>query len=103
LSNNLAVNETEISNLITAREGTSTLQLWEVKTLVRHDLTAGQLVNYIARVRKEVPSIPVTTADAYNTLLANPLVIAASDLIFANYYPYWAGVSFDIGTSALHH
>src|SRR5882757_9126364 len=37
----------------------------------------------------------VTNADTYATLLAHPNVIAASDIVFANIYPFWEGTLID--------
>ncbi len=35
-------------------------------------------------------------------VLAHPAVIANSDVVLANYYPYWEGVSIDVAVATLH-
>src|SRR5205823_1571293 len=48
----------------------------------------------IQQVRRSIPaSIPVTTADTIDQLLAHPNVVAAVDQVMVNYHPFWAGVS----------
>jgi hypothetical protein len=60
----------------------------------RDDVIATQLIADMSQVRQALPSnISVTTADAYGIFLENPGLIAASDIVFANFYPYWGGTS----------
>ena len=65
------------------------------EVLYRGNLSADQLIAYINEVKQFVVqeglSVPVTTADTYGVLLANDSVVAAVDLVMANYYPYWEG------------
>ena len=65
------------------------------EVLYRGDLSADQLIAYIGEVKQFIVqaglSVPVTTADTYGALLANDSVLAAVDLVMANYYPYWEG------------
>ena len=95
ISGNSAQNSTEINNLIAAANaGRIDIAIVGSEALLRNDVSESQLISYMNQVRQAIPSaIPVTTADTYGTLLAHPNVIAASDLLFANFYPYWEGVS----------
>jgi len=58
--------------------------------LLTNQVSASQLVAYINEVKAAVPGVPVTTADTFDKLLANPSVLAAVDVVYANYYPYWS-------------
>jgi len=101
LSDDLVVNEEQISNLITiAQNGEADMLIVGSEVLLREDLTENQLIEYIDRVKQDVPSIPVATADIYGELLEHPAVMAACDVILANYYPYWEGVSLE---NAIYH
>jgi len=61
-------------------------------------VTASQLIGYMNQVRNSIPTnIPVTTAEIYGTLLSNPSVIAASDIVFINIYPYWESRAIENG------
>jgi PKD repeat protein len=62
------------------------------ETLQRGNLTDRELATYLEWVRGQVPGVPVTTADTYAMLLGAPSTVEASDLVFANIYPYWEGV-----------
>jgi hypothetical protein len=72
------------------------------EVLLRGDLPPADLIAYIRRFRREVPNVPVTTADVYSDLLENPEVMAACDVILANYYPYWEGVDVNHAMAWLH-
>ena len=64
------------------------------KVLLRGDLPATKLISYMHQVRSSVPlGIPVVTADAYGALESNPSVIAASDIVLEDFYPYWEETS----------
>lgn len=67
------------------------------ETLVRGDLTEGQLISYLERFKKVFPEVPVTTADSYDQLLKHPAVVEKCDFVFANIYPYWEGVAIEDG------
>lgn len=65
------------------------------ETLLRKDLSAEQLIEYLNYVRKKLrnQSIPVTTADSAGELINAPDVRGACDLLMPNIYPYWEGVA----------
>jgi len=63
------------------------------EVLHRGDLPIGELISVLNAVRSAVPeSVPVTTADTWSMYLAHPELVAAVDVIYVNYYPYWSGV-----------
>ena len=62
--------------------------------MYRKDLTEDELLAFIQRVRKEVPShIPVGYVDAYYEFTIKPRITAACDVILTNCYPYWEGTN----------
>jgi len=58
------------------------------EVLLRRDLTAGQLLGYIRRVKQEVKQ-PVTYADVWEYWLKNPELASAVDLVTIHILPYW--------------
>ena len=60
--------------------------------LLRGDLSERDLAACLEWVRREVPGVPVATADGYAELLAHPAVVEASDLLVVHVYPFWEGV-----------
>ena len=85
-------NATEMSNLIAhARNGEADCAVIGSEAVFRKDATPDQLIRYIDQFRAAVPSVPVTTADVYESLLVNPKLVNDCDFIFVNYYPYWEG------------
>lgn len=103
LGKNSSANETEITNLITM---TKTCQpeiiLVGSEVLLRGDLTGTKLIEYINRVKAEVPSgIPIGYSDVYGIFWDHPNVVDAVDIIFANFFPYWEGVAVNKGIMSL--
>ena len=103
LSGDLAANERELSGLIQAgQEGFLDGAVVGSEVLLRGDLTETQLLGYMGRVRAALPGLPVTYADVYGKLLEHPNVMAASDFVFVNYYPYWEHAKVDHAVAQLH-
>lgn len=103
ISADLNANEREINALIAVgQSGKASVLIVGSEVLLRGDLGEPALLVYIARVKSAVPGVPVTYADTYATLLAHPAVMAASDLIFANYYPYWEGIAVSNAIKSVH-
>lgn len=100
ISSDIALNTLEINNLIAAANaGLVNIAIVGSEAILRNDVTVAQLIAYMNQVRQAVPaSVKVTTADVYGTFLANPSLMAASDVVFANFYPYWEGTA--IGNAA---
>jgi exo-beta-1,3-glucanase (GH17 family) len=103
ISSNLAANNTEVLNCITIAQ-TSGMDVAIVgsEALLRNDVTPAQLIAYINQFRASVSNIPVTTADVYWVLENNPEVVAASDVIYADFNPYSEGVDVTKAVAALH-
>lgn len=73
------------------------------EVLLRGDLPEQDLLAYMAQVRAAVPAdIAVTTADTYATLIAHPAVLKASDIVFANFHPYWEALAIEQAMMAVH-
>jgi exo-beta-1,3-glucanase (GH17 family) len=87
-------NSLEINNLISAAQaGQVDIAIVGSETL-ENNVSESQLLSYIAQVRSAIPAnVPVSTAETSAGLLQHPNVIAASDLVLADIYPYWAGIS----------
>ena len=58
-------------------------------------LTPKKLIEYIRYVRNGISdeSIPVTTSDSVDVLMANPSVRRACNLLMPNCYPFWGGAN----------
>ncbi|MCD6350861.1 MAG: hypothetical protein J7M26_01970 [Armatimonadetes bacterium] len=80
-------------------QGLVDLAIIGTETLYRHDLTSSQLIGYLQQAKSH--GVPVTTNDTWNELLHHPEVMAECDVIMANFYPYWEGVSVERAVWAL--
>jgi exo-beta-1,3-glucanase (GH17 family) len=96
-------NVTEMTNLIAAaKSGYVDIAIVGNEVLLRNDLSENELIGYIEQFRSQVPTVPVTSADTYNVLLAPPGLIAACDVVFVNISPFWEGKSVDSAPAYLH-
>jgi len=96
LSSDKEKNEEEIEALLKlAKEGYVDVAAVGNEVLYRHELSDDELIEYIERVKKEVPEVPVGYVDAYYEFSAKPHITAACDIILCNCYPYWEGTSID--------
>jgi exo-beta-1,3-glucanase (GH17 family) len=85
-------NEDEIKGVIkVAKSGYADIVAVGNEVLLRGDLTEDQIIDFIMRVKKELPGIPVGYVDAYFEFSDHPKIAAACDVILANCYPYWEG------------
>ncbi|NNE07899.1 MAG: glycosyl hydrolase [Gemmatimonadetes bacterium] len=92
LDGNLEQNEAEIANAIEiARAGHAGVLAVGNEVLLRDELTADQLIEYMRRVKEAAPGVPVGYVDAYFKFVDYPQVTAACDVVLANCYPYWEG------------
>jgi exo-beta-1,3-glucanase (GH17 family) len=103
ISTDLSQNEAEIANLIAAADaGLVDVAIVGSEAILRGDVTVAQLIAYMNQVRAAIPGgIPVTTADVWGTFIANPSLVAASDQVWANFYPYWEGTSINNAVCSL--
>jgi exo-beta-1,3-glucanase (GH17 family) len=90
-----AENEKQISNLITIAKagdvdiavvGNERILYYEKGWSTRPDET--ELISFITRVKQEIPSINVTTAEPYGVWQNHPKLINEVDVLFVNIYPF---------------
>ena len=67
------------------------------ETLLSTKITEERLIECINYVRERLTdkTIPVTTSDSVDILLARPNLRAACDILMPNCYPYWGGSSIE--------
>ncbi len=63
------------------------------EVLLRKELTAFEIVNFIQRVRRIVGDVPITVAETWDIWLENPALSRHVDFITAHVLPYWEGIS----------
>ena len=103
LGPDIPANEREVTNLIeVAKTGHADMLIVGSEVLLRGDLPECQLIDYIKRVKQEVPYVPVTTADIPSELLSHQAIVSVVDVLFVNYYPYWEGVRVDQSLALVH-
>lgn len=104
ISEDLRANDREVKALIeAAKSGHADMLVVGSEVLLRQDLPEARLLQYLERVKKAVPHIPVTYADVYGELLAHPKIMAACrEVLFVNYYPYWEGKPVQQAMANLH-
>lgn len=96
LSDDKAENDKEIEALIAlAKEGFVDIAAVGNEVLYRNDLSLNELLDYIKRVKKAIPNIPVGYVDAYYEFSVHPELVEVSDVILSNCYPYWEGCHID--------
>lgn len=92
LGEDMQVNEAQIAKAIElSNAGYADRLIVGGEALYNNFITPLQLIAYINQVKSACPTIPVTTAEVYSTLIAHPDVAAACDFIFPNMYPYYEG------------
>ncbi|AUC81766.1 MFS transporter [Lacinutrix sp. Bg11-31] len=98
ISNDKARNEKEIEALIKlAKEGFVDIAAVGNEVLLRGDLTEEELIIYINRVKEALSglNIPVGYVDTYYEYYNRPKLVAATDIILANCYPFWEGFAIE--------
>jgi GPH family glycoside/pentoside/hexuronide:cation symporter len=91
-------NEKEIAALIElAKSGFVDIASVGNEVLLRGDIPEQELIGYINRVKDALKglNIPVGSVDTYYEFYQRPKLVEASDIIFANCYPFWEGSSFE--------
>lgn len=90
-------NDLEISNAINlAKQGYVDMIAVGNEVLLRKEISVIKLIEYINRVKKEVPHITVGYVDAYYMFVNYPEIVEACDVLYANCYPFWEHCSLDI-------
>lgn len=96
IDSNKSNNEKEIEGLISlAQKGYVDIAVVGNEVLLRNDLTLQELLQYIQRVKKALPNIPVGYVDAYYQFKEQPALVDACDLVMANCYPFWEACPID--------
>ncbi len=96
LGNDDEINQREISGLIQlAKEGFVDIAAVGNEVMYRKDLTEEQLIDFIKKVKAEIPNIPVGYVDAYYEFSHRPRVTELCDVILCNCYPFWEGCPFE--------
>ncbi len=91
------INQREIEGLIQlAKDGYVDIAAVGNEVMYRKELTEDELLDFINRVKEEVPgNIPVGYVDAYYEFSVRPRITEACDVILANCYPYWESCHYD--------
>ncbi len=66
------------------------------EVLLRGEITARELSNYVDIVRSMAGGIPVTVADTWDVWLKNPELAEHVDYVTAHVLPYWEGVPVNV-------
>lgn len=97
LDSDLENNEIEIQNVIQlGLAGHADMIAIGNEVLLRDDLEIEQLIEYIRRVKKALPHIPVGYVDAYYMYVNFPEIVDEVDVLFANCYPFWEYCALEI-------
>lgn len=90
------INEEEIKNLVRlSKEGVVDIAAVGNEVMYRGDRTEAELLNYLDRVKQQIPEVPVGYVDAYYEFEARPKITDACDVILSNCYPFWEGCMLD--------
>ena len=65
------------------------------EVLYRKEMSQGDLIGYIERVKNALPNVEVGYVDAYYEFSACPDITNICDVILANCYPYWEACHID--------
>lgn len=89
-------NQQEIQSLIQLiKEGNLDIAAVGNEVLFRGDQNEETLLGYIGQVKNQTLNVPVTYIDVYYEIINNPKLVAASDKILINCYPFWEGASIE--------
>ncbi|MFD2201198.1 MFS transporter [Shivajiella indica] len=102
IDSNKETNEKEIQALISlAKKGMVDIAVVGNEVLLRKDLSEKELLEYIQKVKDELPGIPVGYVDAYYQFKERPALVDACDVILINCYPFWEGSHINQASSHL--
>jgi glucan 1,3-beta-glucosidase len=94
------VNLREIEGLIKlAKEGYVDIAAVGNEVMYRKDLSEVELIEFIKKVKDEIPQIPVGYVDAYYEFSDRPNITALCDVILCNCYPFWEGCPYEYSLS----
>ncbi|HNR16021.1 MAG TPA: glycosyl hydrolase family 17 protein [Chitinophagaceae bacterium] len=96
LGNDDEINQREIAGLIKlAKEGLVDIAAVGNEVMYRKDLSEDELLEFINKVKAEIPNIPVGYVDAYYEFSHRPRITELCDVILCNCYPFWEGCPFE--------
>jgi glucan 1,3-beta-glucosidase len=96
LGNDPEINEREVAGLIKlAKEGLVDIAAVGNEVMYRKDLTEDELIDFIKRVKAEIPHVPVGYVDAYYEFSHRHRITELCDVILCNCYPFWEGCPFE--------
>jgi GPH family glycoside/pentoside/hexuronide:cation symporter len=91
-------NEKEIAALIAlAKSGVVDIAAVGNEVLLRNDISEQELLAYITRVKEALKGLEISVGcvDTYYEFSQRPNLVAISDVILANCYPFWEGSSIE--------
>ena len=92
LGTDAEINERELQGVIdVARAGHADIVAVGNEVLLREDMSEGELLACIQRVKDALPGVPVGYVDAYYLFEKHPRITAACDVVMTNCYPFWEG------------
>ena len=104
IGKNLTQNENQVQRLIhLGRSGNADVLAVGNEALHRGDITVDQLIAYIREVKTAVPNMTVTTVETFRMWRNNPDLVREVDAIYANIYPFYAGVRIEKEIGDLKH
>lgn len=96
LGNDDEINQREVAGLIKlAKEGLVDIAAVGNEVMYRKDLSEEELLDFIRKVKAEIPQIPVGYVDAYYEFSDRPAITEVCDVILCNCYPFWEGCPFE--------
>jgi exo-beta-1,3-glucanase (GH17 family) len=96
LGNDPEINQREVKGLIQlAKKGLVDIAAVGNEVMYRKDLPEEELLDFIYKVKKEIPKIRVGYVDAYYEFTHRPKITEACDVILCNCYPFWEGCPFE--------
>ncbi len=96
LCNDPEINHREVKGLIKlANKGLVDIAAVGNEVMYRKDLSEEELLDFIKKVKKELPKIKVGYVDAYYEFSHRPKITEACDIILCNCYPFWEGCPFE--------
>lgn len=85
-------NETELENGIQlGRDGYADILAIGNEVLLRGDVEADVLLDYIQRAKQALPNVPIGYVDAYFQFENHPEIVELCDVLLINCYPFWEG------------
>ena len=97
IGSDLEENELEIENAIKiSKEGHVDILAIGNEVLLRDELDVEKLIEYIKRVKTEVPDIQIGYVDAYYMFVNYPEIVKEIDVLLVNCYPFWEHCDLEI-------